>query len=152
MRILTRKSKQKSVAAQANKLIKSLTTNRVNGSELQKLTTSGSQPALFSVFVKDHKTESEDGYPLRPIASVRDTAIEKVDWLISNILSQLVQFVPANLRNSLDLIEELQTIDSSDLTEQHCFISLDAVSLCPSIPINSGIKAVVESLILTGTK
>ena len=137
-------SKQRSIENQANKLIRSLVKNTFNGSELQKLISCGSKPANFSVFIKDHKTKEEDGYPLRPIASVRNTAIEKVDWLISNILGQLVQFVPANLKNAEDLINDLNDIDGSCLTESDCFISLDVISLYPSIPIDFGVSAVLE--------
>ena len=63
----------------------------------------------------------ENGYPLRPIASVHNTATEKVDWFVSKILSQLVQFVPSNLKNSRDLITRLQVLDTCHLSSDHCF-------------------------------
>ena len=54
---------------------------------LEKFLSCGSQPANFQAFVKDHKANSERGFPLQPIASVKNTATEKVDWLVTMLLS-----------------------------------------------------------------
>lgn len=112
--------------------------------DAQRLLTVGCRPARFQTFVKDHKDSEQDGYPLRPIAAVNNTATEKVDWLVSNILGQLVKFVPANLKNADDLLEKFKAVDFSQITDNHCFISLDVVKLYPSIPIDFGIGAVLE--------
>ena len=76
-------SKQAQIERQANSLVKSISKNNFNKIETEKLLSTGSKPANFAAFIKDHKVKDEDGYPLRPIASVRNTATEKVDWLVS---------------------------------------------------------------------
>ncbi|MEL7308212.1 MAG: hypothetical protein AAGK05_10325, partial [Pseudomonadota bacterium] len=99
----------------------------------------------FQAFIKDHKIKNEeDEFPLRPIASVRNTAVEKVDWLISRILVQLVDVVPANVKNSNEVITLLKNVNSSDLGNNGAFVSLDVVNLYPSINIGFGIEAVIE--------
>lgn len=70
-------SKQHRLEKQANNLMKSITKNTFNKREAEKLLSTGSQPARFSAFIKNHKDRSVDGYPLRPIASVIGTATEK---------------------------------------------------------------------------
>ena len=137
------KSKQTSIEAQANKLINSVCKN-LTRTEREKLLASGSAPAAFYAFVKDHKEKRDDNFPLRPIASVKNTAIEKVDWLLSKILGQLVYFVPANIKNSSEIIQILNEHNTSGLDPSYTFISLDVVSLYPSIPITDGIKAVLD--------
>jgi len=137
------KSRQTSISKQANKITKSFAKNLSKQDSLRLLTT-GCRPAKFHALVKDHKDPDESGFPLRPIAAVNNTATEKVDWLVSQILGQLVQFVPANLKNADDLVEKLKMLDFSLLTEDHCFVSLDVVKLYPSIPIDFGIRAVLD--------
>jgi hypothetical protein len=75
---------------------------------------------------------------------VRNTAIEKVDWLLSEILTQLVEFVPANIKSGNEVIEKLENLNSSDLSLGKTFFSLDVVNLYPSIKIAFGIEAVLE--------
>ena len=52
----------------------------------EKLLSTGLFPAAFHMFIEDHKEKTDGFYPLRPIASVKNTAIEKVDWLVTQIL------------------------------------------------------------------
>ena len=139
------KSRQHVLSIQANKIVKNLgKAFSKNELHVSKLLATGSSPAKFYSLIKDHKVPDEDGFPLRPIASVNNTATQKVDWLVSKIIGQLVDFVPANIKNADDLISQLHSIDSQALTSDHCFISLDAVKLYPSIPIQVGIDAVME--------
>ena len=137
-------SKQAQIERQANSLIKSISKNNFNKIETEKLLSTGSKPANFDAFIKDHKAKDEDGYPLRPIASVRNTATEKVDWLVSCILTNLVQYVPANLKNSKELKEILKSVDLNLKSTNPTFISLDVVSLYPSIPLDFGLDCALE--------
>lgn len=71
------RSKQTQLEKQANSLVRSVTKDNFKKSEIEKLLSTGSQPASFKAFIKDHKPRTETGYPLRPIASVNGTATEK---------------------------------------------------------------------------
>ena len=70
--------------------------------------------------------------------------MEKVDWIVSEILTQLVKFVPANVKNTHEVITKLENLEKGDFTEEMTFVSLDVVNLYPSINIEFGIKAVLE--------
>ena len=56
----------------------------------------------------------------------------------------MVEFVPANIKNSADIIDILKNVDSSRVNPAFTFISLDVVSLYPSIPIEFGLDSVSE--------
>ena len=100
-------------------------------------------PAKFFTLIKDHKPTSDSGFPLRPIASVRNTPIEKLDWFLNRILSQLIKFVPSHLSSSDELLSLLKNSAATLPANSH-FISLDVVSLYPSIPISEGIEVVLD--------
>ena len=93
---------QNCTSKQANKIMRSIGKG-LSSSSLSRLLTSGTRPAKFYSLVKDHKPLGDNEYPLRP----NNTASQKVDWFISKILGQLVQFVPSNLKNSSHLICKL---------------------------------------------
>ena len=136
-------SKQTRIENQANKLIKSVC-KTLPSFQKQRLLSSGSRPDNFQAFIKDHKNKSGDNFPLRPIASVKSTAVEKVDWLISEILTQLVNYVPANVKNSEEVLKMIEEIDKNELSQDKIFCSLDVINLYPSIEIAYGIEAVIE--------
>ena len=136
-------SKQKCLEKQANNLMKSITKNIFSKREAEKLLSTGSQPAHFSAFIKDHKDRSEDGYPLRPIASVNGTATEKIDWLVSKILTALVKFVPSNVKNTDELTDLLDQHAKHFTEADGTFVSLDVRNLYPSIPLDFGIETTI---------
>jgi len=127
-------SKSKAIEKQANKLLKNIRDKD------HRLLSNGSHPANFRTLVKDHKAKEIDGFPLRPIASCRETPTEKIDWLVSKVIGQLVQFVPAHLKNTFDLMKLLDNLDECNADQ--VFVSLDVKNLYPSIPIQYGIESV----------
>ena len=137
------KSKSLSIERQTNKLIKSRCKHNPS-LNTDKLLSSGGKPAKFYVTIKDHKDKSSEGYPLRPIASVVGTPIEKVDWLVGHLINQLVKFIPSHLKNTEDLIQKLSNVLTDTSDEVRTFISLDVVNLYTSIPLLDGIKRVVS--------
>ena len=137
------KSKQPKIENQANMIVKTVC-KTLPRYQVQKLLSSGSRPAQLQAFIKDHKARTNESFPLRPIASVRNTAVEKVDWLVSRILTQLVEHVSANVRNSEEVIDGLKKLDARKLSSNQIFISLDVINLYPSIDIGFGIQAVLD--------
>ena len=133
-------SKSKQIENQANKLIKSSFKNILGKSDLERLLVSGSAPAAFKTFIKDHKKLTNGAYPMRPIASARNTPTEKVDWICSKILNNLVTFVSAHLKSSEELITNLQNLQN--LSNLDKFISLDVISLYPSVPLDLALEVV----------
>ena len=139
-----KKSNQTQIEKQAIKILNGIGKNKYTKAEREKLLSTGSQPAAFQAFIKDYKVKSPLGFRLRPIAFVRNTATEKVDWLVSSILTSLVQFCPANVRNTEEVIDIQKSLNKENMTAESTFISLDVVNLYPSITLDMGIKYVIE--------
>ncbi len=104
----------------------------------------GSEPAKFTTLIKDHKIQDNSGYPLRPVASTLNTPTNKIDWLVSRILNQLLQYIPSYLKNTEHLLSKIKNIPNTSFTKDHVFISLDVINLYPSIPISNAISAVIK--------
>ena len=100
-------------------------------------------PSKFRGLIKDHKKKDENGeYPIRPVASVKGTPIEKVDWILSEILNQGLSKVKAHIRDGDDIIEEINKVETGKT-----IFSLDVEALYPSVPIHKGITAVTRLLL-----
>ena len=136
--VAVKESKTQAIENQANKLIKHVIKDSPLMNQSEKLISTGTNPATFFSFIKDHKDRKEDGFPVRPIASVRNTPIEKIDWIVSRILSQSLSLVPAHLMNTDDLLSLLNNLNN--IKSKEVFISLDVQSLYPSIPLEIGIE------------
>lgn len=135
-------SKNSAIENQANNLIRSKC-SKLYGIDHEKLLVSGTHPAKFLVNIKDHKEKVDGSYPLRPIASIHGTPTQKVDWLASVILNQLVKFVPAHISSTNSLINEMNNnADIRNCDNDKILISLDVKNLYPSIPINDGIREI----------
>ena len=137
-------SKCKSIETQANRIIRNVCKDKLDKRDCQRMISMGSEPAKFTTLIKDHKIKSDSGYPLRPVASTINTPTNKIDWLVSRILNQLLQFIPSYLKNTEHLLDKLNQIEKDQLTNKCIFISLDVINLYPSIPINEAISAVIK--------
>ena len=139
-----KQSKSKQIETQANRLIRNIGLNKFDKSSREKLISSGTHPANFVTLIKDHKTKTELGFPLRPVASTTNTPTNKIDWIVSRILNQLLEFIPSYIKNTEHLIKKLEDINKDLLKEGKIFVSLDVVNLYPSIPIDEAINAVLD--------
>ena len=139
-----KQSKCKQIETQANRLIRNIGHDKFDRRTQEKLISTGSQPANFVTLIKDHKNTTDTGFPLRPVASTINTPTNKIDWLISRILNQLLLYIPSYIKNTDDLIEKLNNIDMKSYRGTEVFVSLDVVNLYPSIPISKAIRAVIE--------
>ena len=136
------RSKCLSIERQANKLVNSCFKNSLNRNQLERLQVSNSKPAPFRTLIKDHKNKVGEMFPMRPIASAIHTPTEKIDWLCSKVLNQLVKFVPAHLNSSDELTDILDYFNGAN--DSGKFISLDVIALYPSIPITQALDIVIE--------
>ena len=116
-----------------------ISSSKLSNHQKNKLLSTAGKPANFFSFIKDHKNIGEAGFPIRPIASVRRTPVEKADWLLAQILKQLIKYIPSHLFNSNELKQSLLNIELP-IEDNTVFISLDVVNLYPSIPILKGIE------------
>ena len=137
-----------SIENKANDIVRNLSNIiPLKTSEKNKLLSQGTQAANIAIAVKDHKQMDTIGnFPLRPIANVDNTPTQKIDWLLSQILVQLIPFVPAHIPNTADLTNKLRTLDTSNWNDNYQFLSLDVKALYPSIPLIEGIDWVIALL------
>ena len=144
-----KKNRTLQLEKQANKLMNTQLPNFISTTrDKECMLSSGSNPANFFVAVKDHKKCTNNNYPLRPIASVHDTPVDKLDWVVEIILTQALKFVKSHLQDTITLLDRLDNFNHNHPDIQdHVFISLDVVALYPSIPISDGIEKVIEFLI-----
>jgi hypothetical protein len=78
---------------------------------------------------EDHKDGELKG---RPIHAATDTPAMSLSKYLAKALQPLLKHVPANLRNTEELIEFISNTDSESVRE---FCSLDVCNLYRSIPI-----------------
>jgi hypothetical protein len=112
-----------------------------------KLTCTQSSPSKMFFLVKDHKDKDANGnYPLRPVASIHGTPVDKLDWIIQQSIQPLLSQVDAHLPNAIGTLERINKLNESNNFTDHSvkIFSLDVVSLFPSIPIDTGINAVMN--------
>jgi hypothetical protein len=104
--------------------------------EGKKLISSNTRGAHMTINAKDHKDRNEDGtYKIRPIASVHDTPVDKLDFIAQHVLTQLLQFIPTHITNAEQLLADLSKVDLTKMSNPGIF-SVDVESLYPSIPIH----------------
>ena len=130
-----------SIENQANKIIKEASQLMTFAQhDIDKLFSQGSEPARLRCVIKDHKKLQNGSFPLRPIASVHNTPTDKIDWVISIILGQLLQFIPSYISSAVHLINQLDSKIQHSVGSH--FISLDVISLYPSIPLKFGLDCI----------
>ena len=92
---------------------------------------------------KTHKP----GVPLRPVVAAFAGPLSPVSILVERILSQLLQFVPAHIKNTAEACHSMRkAFPDLKVPENTMIVTMDVVGLYPSIPINDGIRAVLQKL------
>ena len=86
---------------------------------------------------KDHK----DGVPLRPIVSACDDPLDKLNWLLERVVTQLLPFVPAHLKNTSQFLDKLSEQYPAGFGQATILFSVDVINLYGNIPINEAIDA-----------
>jgi hypothetical protein len=137
------------ITKKANDLMKHLCDGRsiFQAKDLPKLRSSTNTPSQMFFLIKDHKKKDKDGdFPLRPVASIHNTPVDKLDWIIQQIIQPLLNYVPAHLPNAERPLEHIDTINKSNILKgkKNTIFSLDVVNLYPSIPLDLGINAVMK--------
>ena len=117
--------------------------------DINKLKSKNSKPSNFYFLIKDHKNKNEDGqWPIRPIASIHNTPVDGIDWLTQQIIQQLLEFIPAHIKDGDQVISEIHKVNLKPCQPgmKRLHLSLDVVNLYPSIPTKFGINCVIEKL------
>ena len=129
--------------AATKRLIKDTLTDKVENHVLQGIIPQQSRTAELYGLPKDHKPD----VPLRPIVSACGDPLDNLTSLLENIISQLLQYVPAHLRNTEEYLGRLeQAFPNHCLPAGSIIFSVDVVNLYGNIPVEDAIKATSELL------
>ena len=89
---------------------------------------------------KSHKR----GIPLRPIVSACGDPLDKLTWFLERIVSQLLTFFPAHLKNTYEFIDRLNKKFPSGVPGDSILFTVDVASLYGNIPIKEAIEATMK--------
>ena len=106
--------------------------------------TSNSDLPRFYHLIKTHKEGPE--LRIRPIVSNINGPTFKLSWLLSHLLTSLLERMPTHLKNSHQLLKSIQDIPKGEMKQFSYPFSLDVVSLYTSIPPSEAITALEEHL------
>ena len=129
------------IEAKTKQVFKQTCRDKLPETLLKDLTPAHSRTPVLYGLPKDHK----DSVPLRPIVSACGGPTEKTSWLLEKILTQLLPFIPAHLRNTEDYLNRLNSQYKDHQLPQNAIVfSMDVVNLYGSIPINEAVEAVKD--------
>ena len=91
---------------------------------------------------KDHKVNM----PLRPIVSACDDPVDKLTWMLERVVTQLLAFVPAHLKNTTEFLCKVKDKYPAGFEPGTILFSVDVVNLYGNIPVDDGIQACITML------
>ena len=131
------------IEAKTKQVFKHTCKDKLPESLMKELTPTNSRTPVFYGLPKNHKA----GVPLRPIVSTCGGPTEKTSWLLERILNQLLDKIPAHLRNTEEYLKRLKDkYPDHQLPPNAIVFSIDVVNLYGSIPVTEGVSAVDEML------
>ena len=109
-------------------------------------------PCLY-VNVKTHKFDvnyftnkvNPSDLKVRPIISCCNSPTEHLSWIVTQIISQLLQFVPTHLNSFNQHLDNLTSIHSQNNINQH-FFSADVNALYTNLSIEECITSVMDMI------
>ena len=103
---------------------------------------SSSRTAELYGLPKNHKTD----IPLRPIVSACGDPLDKLTWFLERIITQLLTFVPAHLKNTYDFLNRLNQTFPTGVPADSILFSVDVANLYGNIPIEEAIESTIKLL------
>ena len=96
-------------------------------------------PGRFYTLPKIHKGLSPP--PGRPIISGNGMVTERISGFVSTFLNSMVSELPSYIQDTTHFLLELEKLKTQDLPPNSFLVTLDVVSLYPSIPHKEGVFA-----------
>ena len=116
--------------------------NKVEEHVVKALIPHCSRTAELYGLPKDHKRD----IPLRPIVSACDDPVDKLTWFLERIVTQLLPYVPAHLKDTSQFLDKLKSEYPDGFEEGTILFSVDVVNLYGNIPIQEAIDGTMNLL------
>ena len=116
--------------------------NKLEERVIKAIIPQSSRTAELYGLPKDHKRD----IPLRPIVSACDDPVDKLTWVLEKVVSQLLPFVPAHLKNTTQFLEQLSEHYPGGFEPGTILFSIDVTNLYGSIPITEAIDSTMDLL------
>ena len=124
-------------------IIRDCLKGRVDERTITALLPQSSRAAELHGLPKDHKQDM----PLRPIVSACSDPLDKITWLLERIATQLLDFVPAHLKNTKDYQRRLKLqYPDNKLPTNVIIFSVDVINLYGNIPPEEATDTLIELL------
>ena len=84
--------------------------------------------------------------PLRPIVSACDDSVDKLTWFLEKVVTQLLPYVPAHLKNTSQFLDKVSAQYPNGFEEGTILFSIDVINLYGNIPILEAIDGCMNLL------
>ena len=81
---------------------------------------------------------------MRPIVSGIDNPVDRLSWLLEQITSQLLRYIPAHLKDTGDFLDRVREKYPGGFPAGSIVFSVDVKNLYGNVPTNEAIEAVME--------
>ena len=100
------------------------------------------QPGKNITLYKTHR----EGNPVRLLTTGCNTAIENLSRFLEVVCAPITENMPSRIKNTSHLLEIIDDINDTGLSENAILVSFDIVNMFPSIDNAKGIEAVRSAL------
>ena len=126
--------------AKTKKMISQNPGGKVPDKIISAIRPNSSRTAELYRLPKSHKKD----IPLRPIVSACGDPLDKLTWFLERIISQLLAFVPAHLKNTYDFLTRLNNTFPKGVPVDSILFTVDVANLYGNIPINEAIESTMK--------
>ena len=136
------KNPTRKLEASTKLIINHTLNNKLPPKIIHAIQPSCSRTAEFYGLPKNHKAD----IPLRPIVSTSGDPLDKLSWLLERVISQLLAFVPAHLKNTYDYLDRIHTQFPHGFPPGSIAFTIDVANLYGSIPTDEAIASTINLL------
>ena len=136
------KNPTKQLDDRTSNLINTTLVDKLSDKTIQAIKPTESRTAELYGLPKTHKVNN----PMRPIVSSCGDPIDKLSWLLENIIIQLLVFVPAHLTNTYDYLTRLKTQFPVGLPRGAIAFTVDVNNLYGNIPTAEAIESTIRMI------
>ena len=128
--------------AMTKKVIHDTMDDGVHEKVIKNIIPNSSRTAELYGLPKNHK----ENVPLRPIVSACGDPLDKLSWFLERIITQLLPFIPAHLKNTEQYLSTLKEKFPQSLPAGTIIFTMDVKNLYGNVPTDEAITAVCDMI------